>query len=37
MHELSRVVGRPRPSPPKLIDEYNWVVYTARLYQPRVR
>jgi hypothetical protein len=37
VHELPRVVGRPRSSPPKLIDEYNWVVYTARLYQPRVR
>ena len=29
VRELPRLVGRPRSSPPKLIDEYNWVVYAV--------
>lgn len=31
--ELPTVVGRPLSTPPKLIDEYNWVVHTLG-YQP---
>ena len=29
--EIPKLVGRPNSSPPKLIDEYNWVVYTRGL------
>jgi hypothetical protein len=31
---LPALVGRPRSSPPKLIDEYNWVFYTRRWPRP---
>jgi hypothetical protein len=31
---LPALVGRPDSSPPKLIDEYNWVTITKKLYPP---
>jgi hypothetical protein len=30
---LPALVGRPHSSPPKLIDEYNWIVITKKLRQ----
>jgi hypothetical protein len=32
--ELPALVGRPRSTPPKLIDEYNWVVITRNSRPP---
>ena len=34
VEHLPAVVGRPKSSPPKLIDEYNWIVYTLKLPPP---
>jgi hypothetical protein len=31
---LPELVGRPNSSPPKLVDEYNWVVMTKRCPPP---
>jgi hypothetical protein len=36
VEDLPAIVGRPNSSPPKLIDEYNWVVYTRRCPPPSV-
>ena len=32
--ELPTLVGRPDSTPPKLIDEYNWIVITKGLHRP---
>jgi hypothetical protein len=32
--DLPRLVGRENSSPPKLIDEYNWVCWTKRCRPP---
>jgi hypothetical protein len=31
---LPELVGRPNSSPPKLVDEYNWVFWTKRCRPP---
>jgi hypothetical protein len=31
---LPQLVGRPNSSPPKLVDEYNWVFWTKRCRPP---
>ena len=32
--DLPALVGRPDSTPPKLIDEYNWIVITRKLHPP---
>lgn len=34
VRDLPALVGRPKSSPPKLIDEYNWVTFTRRCPPP---
>jgi hypothetical protein len=34
VEELPRLVGRPESSPPKLVDECNWIVITKGLEPP---
>jgi hypothetical protein len=32
--ELPALVGRPHSSPPKLVDEYNWIIWAKRCLPP---